>query len=106
MHNWYLAAGALLTFVVQAMRKVPWLRKWTIDHVPNGLRFLVPLVAGAVIAFSGAWLQGLALSAALMHALAGALAIGGGSMGLHAALKESPIPWDGASGGAKRRVST
>src|SRR5688500_908735 len=99
MRDWYLLAGACLTLAGQVLRKNETLRKKIWTKVPDGWRWAIPVLSGAAIAFSGAWLTGVPLMTALVHAVGGALAIGGGSMGLASALKESPVPWDGKAGG-------
>lgn len=99
LRDWYLLAGACLTLAVQVLRKHPLLREKLWLKVPDGWRWAIPCVAGAIVAFTGSWATGAALSVALVHAVGGALAIGGGSMGLAATLKESPVKWDGKAGG-------
>ncbi len=99
MRDWYIAVGACLTLAVQVLRKQPWLRDKTWARIPDGARFLVPLLVPAVLAFCGAWATGAALSVALLHAVGAALGIGVPSMGFAAGLKESPAKWDGGKGG-------
>lgn len=99
VRNWYALAAVLLTFAVQVLRKTPWLRDAIWSRIPDGARWLVPVLGGAVIAFVGAHSEGKELLEALNTALVGGLSIGLGSMGFAATLRESPIPWDGKSGG-------
>lgn len=99
LQNYYAAVALLLTLAVQVLRKAPVLSDRIWSRIPDGLRWAVPIGAGAVIGFTDAFAKGLGLGDALMAALGGAVAIGFGSMGFAATLRESPIPWDGASGG-------
>jgi hypothetical protein len=102
-HNWYAVAALALTLLIQAHRKFPWLGAELWARIPDGLRFLVPLIGGAATGFVQAYLAGKGLSDALGEALRAALGIGGLSMGYAAALRESPIPWDGSSGGRPKQ---
>jgi hypothetical protein len=99
LQNWYALASLVLMLAVQILRKQPHLRDKIWNKIPDGLRFLVPLVGGAVTAYVGAYLAGSGLIDALNAAVGGALTIGLGSMGGAAMLKESPISWDGGAGG-------
>jgi hypothetical protein len=101
VRNWYAVAALGITFAIQLLRKWPLLRKLIWSRVPDGARFLIPMVGGAAVAFVAAYSEGQTLSEALIAALGGALTIGLGSMGAAAALKESPMPWDGKSGGKR-----
>jgi hypothetical protein len=99
LRDWYAVAGLALALAIQAHRRFPWLgaRLWA--KLPDGSKFLVPLLGGAVVAFVGAFLEGKPLVDALMVALGGAVTIGIGAMGVAAGLKESPLPWSGGAGG-------
>jgi hypothetical protein len=99
LQAWYPLVALWLTFAVQLLRKHPSLKQLIWEKIPDGLRFAVPLVGGAVAGFVGAHANGAGLIDALNAALGGALSIGLGSMGLAAGLRESPLPWDGSSGG-------
>lgn len=98
VRDWYAVAALVLFGLVKVWRSAPVTGKlWA--AVPTGWRFLPPLVAAASVGFSDAWQQGLPVSAALMQALGSAIWIGLPAMGLHGALKESPIPYEGGAGG-------
>jgi hypothetical protein len=99
LQNWYALASLALMIAVQVLRKQPHLRDKIWNKIPDGLRFLVPLIGGAVTAYVGAYLNGAGLIDALNAAVGGALTIGLGSMGGAAMLRESPISWDGGAGG-------
>lgn len=104
LQDWYAAAALILTIAVQVFRKAPWLGDRLWQRIPDGLRWAVPILGGAVIAFTGAFAEGASLLDALKAALGGAGAIGFGSMGFAATLRESPIPWDGGKGGRPTAV--
>jgi hypothetical protein len=102
---WYPAAALLLTLAIQVVRTQPALAKYLWDWVPSGWRWLLPKLAGAAVGFVDAFAAGQPLSQALLAALGGALGLGVAAMGWAAALKESPIPWDGGAGGQPRPTS-
>lgn len=104
LHNWYALVAIGLTFLLQAVRanSVPLLtsalnKLWF--KVPDGWRWLVPVLTGAATAFTAAFAQGVSFQMALVAIVGGVLGIGTPSMGLHAALKESPANIDGGPGG-------
>ncbi len=101
LRDWYALAALLITIIIQALRKWPALRDRIWARIPDGWRFAVPMLSGAAVAFVAAYSDGQPLSAALAAAVGGALTIGLGSMGAAAALKESPVPWDGRAGGRR-----
>lgn len=101
LEQWYAVAALALTLVIQIVRKSPVLRNvW--QWIPDELRWLVPLVTGAALAFIGAYESGATLPDALLATVTGALGIGLGAMGLATALKQSPVPWDGGAGGVPK----
>ncbi|HWA29089.1 MAG TPA: hypothetical protein VG734_25795 [Lacunisphaera sp.] len=98
LRNWYAVAALVLTLLIQVVRKAPILRDaWA--KIPNGWRWLVPILSGGVTGFVDAYNSGLPLGAAAVATLGGALGIGLGAMGLNAALTESHLPWNGGAGG-------
>lgn len=103
LHQWYALAALILTGTLQVFRKVP-LTSGVWKKIPDGYRFLVPLFLGFATAFVGAWQEGQVWQSALLSALGGAIAIGFPSMGVAAALAESPIPWDGGAGGKPKSI--
>lgn len=101
----YPLIAMLLTLVVQLARKSGKTAVWW-KKIPNGWRWLVPGFAGAVMGFIHGWqgnlpLQGALISAAVEMAY-GLFGVSVASMGFAAMLKESPIPWDGGSGGVPK----
>lgn len=95
-HNWYAFAAIILMLFIQVLRKqeAAWWQK-----TPNGLRFLWPLGLAAVASFVHAFIAGEVFHQALMDALNSVWQIALPAMGGAALLKESPLPWDGGSGG-------
>src|SRR5512138_3664395 len=88
IQDWYAVAGLVLALAVQVLRKQPHLRDLIWARIPDGLRFLVPLLGGAVTAYVAAYLNGAGLIEALNAAVGGALTIGVGSAGAAAMLRE------------------
>lgn len=105
LHQWYPLAGLALALSIQTVRTNPLLAAYLWNWIPSGLRWLPAKLGGAAIGFVDAFSAGQPLGAALLAALGGALGVGLTSMGWAAALKESPIPWDGGSGGDPRSTS-
>lgn len=99
LRDWYAVAAFAITVLVQLHRKYPWAGAKLWSRIPDGWRFVPPLVYGAAIAFVASFDEGKTLAEALQAALGGAAAIGFGSMGLASGLKESAVPWDGGKGG-------
>lgn len=98
LHNWYALAALILLLVTQLFRKAPKLGDiWR--KVPDGWRWLFPVVSGAVAGFTGAFQAGQPLASALVASVGGAIGISIPAMGLNALLTESPVPWNGSSGG-------
>jgi hypothetical protein len=98
LHNWYALAALIVLFATQLFRKAPMLSDlWR--KVPDGWRWLFPVVSGASAGFVGAFQAGLSFTVALVGAVGGALGISVPAMGLNALLTESPIRWNGGSGG-------
>lgn len=98
LHDWYAVAALALTLITQLIRKSPYLQKaWA--KIPDGYRWMIPIVSGAVTGFTAAFHEGLPAADAILGAVGGALGLGLPAMGLAAALKESPLPWDGGAGG-------
>jgi hypothetical protein len=95
-HNWYAIAAFTLMVGVQIVRKNN-LKIWLM--VPSGYRFLWPAVAAMTAAFIHAFAAGEALKQALLDSLNAIWQIAIPAMGGAAALKESPLPWDGGAGG-------
>ena len=100
LHNWYAVAALVLMVVVQVVRtnNVPLLTKlWF--KVPDGWRWIGPMLVGAVTAFTDAFANGSMFGQALTAVVGGLLGIGLPAMGWHAATKESPVHIDGGAGG-------
>jgi hypothetical protein len=98
LHNWYAFAAIALTLLVQLIRTTPKLQDlWR--KIPDGWRWLVPVVSGAATGFTQAYAANLPLVAALLGAIGGAVGISIPAMGINAFLTESPVRWNGSSGG-------
>ncbi len=95
-HNWYAVAAILLMLLIQFVRAKE-LPLWT--RTPNGWRWLWPVGLAAVTAFVHAFAMGEALKQAGLDVLNSLWQIALPAMGGAAALKESPLPWDGGAGG-------
>jgi hypothetical protein len=98
----YPLVATLLTFIVQLLRKSPKTADWW-AKIPDGYRWLVPGFTGIVMGFIHGFQLHLPFSGALLNAgieaTYGFFGVSLTSMGLAAALKESPVKWDGAAGG-------
>lgn len=100
LHDWYAVVALALMVVLQVVRKndVPLLtRLWF--KIPDGWRWLAPMLTGMATGFTTAFASGLTFHMALVAMVGGALGIGFPSMGMHAAAKESPLHVDGGAGG-------
>ncbi len=100
LHDWYTVAALVLMLLTQAVRQgnIPLLTKlW--NRIPDGWRWLPPVVSSAVAGFTTAFTNGLPFGAALVGAVGGVLGIGFPAMGMHAVAKESPVHIDGGPGG-------
>lgn len=95
-HNWYAVAAIVLMLAIQIARSRE-LALWT--HTPNGWRWLWPVGLAGAAAFVHAFALGEALKQAGLDVLNSLWRIALPAMGGAAALKESPLPWDGGSGG-------
>lgn len=98
-HNWYAAAAIVLMLLVQIARTKE-LSLWT--RTPSGWRWVWPVGLSMVTAFVHAFVVGEALKQAGIDVLNSLWQIALPAMGAAAALKESPLPWDGGAGGAKK----
>ena len=107
VHSWYGLVAVFITLFTQLVRKrnVP-LFTWAWKKMPDGWRFMWPLLSGAATGFADGVLSSGSLKAGLLQAGVGLLGIGGGSMGLASALKESPLKWDGGAGGKALSAET
>lgn len=99
LRNWYALAALILTLAVQLFRKAPGSSEWW-AKIPDGWRWALPVLSGAVAGFTQAFAAGLNVWSALLGAVGGAVGISLPSMGLNAALTDSKLPWNGGAGGA------
>jgi hypothetical protein len=96
--EYYPAAAFVLSVLVQFVRKFRLTaRIW--EAMPEGWRWTIPALSGAVAGFCAAYQHGMTWQQALTAAAYGALGIGAGAMGIHAAVKDSILPIDGHGGG-------
>jgi len=79
----------------QLLKRLPWLSAKIWARIPVGYRFLVPIVAAMGMAFVHGFLTHETLTASIWDVIKIAFTAMGGA----AALKESPLPWDGGKGG-------
>lgn len=98
-HQWYAVAAILLMLLIQIAR-VKEAALWT--KTPSGWRWLWPTGLAMVTAFIHAFVLGEALKQAGLDVLNSLWQIALPAMGGAAALKESPLPWDGGPGGAPK----
>jgi hypothetical protein len=98
-HNWYAVAAIVLMLLIQIAR-VKETALWT--KTPSGWRWLWPVGLAMVTAFVHAFVIGEALKQAGLDVLNSLWQIALPAMGGAAALKESPLPWDGGPGGAPK----
>jgi hypothetical protein len=99
LHNWYAFAALALTLAVQLFRKAPKSSElWA--KIPDGWRWLIPVVSGAVTGFTQAYAAGLSFGTAALAAFGGAIGISIPAMGLNSLLTEAPVRWNGGAGGA------
>lgn len=94
----YPLIAIILTIAIQLARKSPYTAPM-LAKIPDGWRFLVPMVSGGVLGFVHGYQAGYSLVGALVETVAGICGVSLISMGMAATLKESPIPWDGGAGG-------
>lgn len=100
LHNWYALAALLLTLAVQLFRKAPKSSElWA--KIPDGWRWLLPVVSGAVTGFTQAFAAGLPFPSAALAAFGGAIGISIPAMGINSLLTEAPLRWNGGAGGAQ-----
>jgi TctA family transporter len=98
--NYYSIAALALTLIVYALRKLPGLKNvW--QKIPDGWRWLVPTLAGALAGLIPLVQSGASVKDIAMALLAGLFGISLPAMGVAAAVKDSPLPIDGGAGGVK-----
>lgn len=98
-HQWYAGAAIVLMLLIQIVRSRE-LALWT--KTPNGFRWAWPVGLAMAAAFIHAFVVGEALRQAGIDVLNSLWQIALPAMGGAAALKESPIPWDGGAGGSMK----
>jgi hypothetical protein len=99
LRNWYALAALTLTLAVQLFRKHPKSKElW--DKIPDGYRWALPMLSGAVTGFTQAFAAGLGVGAAVLSAIGGAIGISIPAMGLNSLLTEAPVRWNGGAGGS------
>lgn len=96
-HQWYAGAAILLMLVIQIIRTRE-MALWT--RTPVGFRWAWPVGLAMAAAFVHAFVVGEALKQAGLDVLNSLWQIALPAMGGAAALKESPLPWDGGAGGS------
>jgi len=96
----YPLIATLLTFALQIGKVSPY-TKALYEKTPVGLRWLTPVIAGAVMGFVHGYQQGYTVVGALVEMVFGIFGVSATSMGINAALTESALPWNGGAGGKK-----
>jgi hypothetical protein len=94
--NWFAVAAVTIMIVIQVGKSFPALGQKLWVKIPDGYRFLVPIGLSMLTAF----VHGFQTHETFWASLWDAIRIALGAMGGAAALKESPLPWDGGKGGA------
>lgn len=93
---WYALAGVALFFLLDGWKRIAPI--WS-PRIPDGWRWLPPVLIGAATGFVDAYRSGLVWYLGLAMAVYGALSVGGTAMGVQGALKESVLTGLGAWGG-------
>lgn len=96
----YPLVAVILTLVIQIAKLSPYTAK-LLARIPDGWRFLVPMLAGGVMGFVHGYQAGYTVVGALTEMVLGLFGVSFASMGIAAALKESPLPWGGTGAGGK-----
>lgn len=97
----YPIIATLLTFAIKIGKVSPITKTWY-AKIPDGWRFLVPVVAGGAMGFAHGYQQGYKITGALLEMVFGIFGVSATAAGLNAFLKESLIPWEGGAGGKKK----
>lgn len=100
----YPLIAIILTLAIALAKKSPYTSAGY-KKIPEGWRWLVPVIAGAAMGFVKAYEAGYTWVGALMETGAGIFGVSFISMGINAGLKDSPLPWGGGPGG-KPKVDT
>ena len=96
----YPLIATLLTFAIKIGKVSPVTKVWY-AKIPDGWRFMVPVVAGGAMGFAHGYQQGYTVVGALVEMVFGIFGVSATAMGLNSFLKESVIPWEGGAGGKK-----
>jgi len=91
--NWFAVAAFTIMLGIQIGKTTVGSELYA--KIPNGYRFLVPVLLASGTAF----VHGFAAHESLGASVFDAMKIALGAMGGAAALKESPLPWGGGPGG-------
>lgn len=100
----YPLVATILMLVIALAKRSPY-TKIGYAKIPDGWRWVVPVVVGGAMGFVKAFEAGYAWTGALVETFAGICGVSFISMGINAALKESPLPWGGGSGGKPEPVA-
>jgi hypothetical protein len=96
----YPLVAAILTFAIFLGKNSPY-TKVAYAKIPEGWRWLLPVVAGGAMGFVKGYNAGYTWVGAFVETVFGITGVSATAMGLNAALKDSPIPWDGKGAGGK-----
>lgn len=96
----YPIVATLLTFALQIGKLSPYTKVWY-AKIPEGWRWLTPVIAGAAMGFVHGFQAGYTIVGSLTEMVFGIFGVSLTAMGLAAGLRESPLPWSGGAGGSK-----
>lgn len=90
--NWYAVGAIVLWAVVWLWRRYD---PVLYPKIPARAQWLVPIALAAAAGFVDAFMSKLPIGEAAFRALFAAVSMGVGSMGIHSALQNSPVPYAG-----------
>lgn len=102
---WYPVIAVALMACVQVL-KMPKLRDYLWSHIPDGAKMLVPILGPVVYAIIQCYQSGADATTAFGVLMAALFGMSFPAMGIHAALRESPLPFDGGAGGKPKPEAT
>lgn len=95
---WYPIVGIALWLAMDLWKR---LAPNLSAKIPDGWRWLPPVVVAAAGGFVDAYQSGASAGLAACVALYAVLGVAAPSMGLHSALRESPLPYAGGKAGGQ-----
>jgi hypothetical protein len=102
----YPVIAAIVTFALQIGKVSPY-TKVLYAKTPIGWRWLMPVIVGAAMGFAHGFQMHYTVVGSLVEMVFGMFGVGVTSMGLHAGLLDSPLPWgDTGPGGVSKSSDT